>query len=260
MRIFSFGGGVQSTAVLVLTAQGKIQYDKFLFCNVGEDSENPDTLRYFTEIALPFAIINNIELLELRKYRNGEIETLRGRIYATLRSVPIPARMSNGAPGHRTCTSDFKIRVIARWQKQHGATQANPAITGIGFSLDEYDRARTDSGFDWQELEYPLLDMRITRMDCMNIIKDAGLPIPSKSSCFFCPFHSPTEWIRLRQTRPDLFQEAVNIEKHIWEKRGELKKDRMWLHSHCKPLEIAVGDQPTLFDDKEICTSGYCFL
>jgi 3'-phosphoadenosine 5'-phosphosulfate sulfotransferase (PAPS reductase)/FAD synthetase len=46
IRVFSYGGGVQSTAALVLAAQGVIDYHTFLFANVGEDSENPDTLAY----------------------------------------------------------------------------------------------------------------------------------------------------------------------------------------------------------------------
>jgi len=51
LKAFSFGGGVQSTAALVLAAQGRIDYHTFLFCNVGEDSENPDTLTYVQEVA-----------------------------------------------------------------------------------------------------------------------------------------------------------------------------------------------------------------
>jgi hypothetical protein len=41
LRFFSYGGGVQSTAALVLAAQGKIDYPVFLFANVGDDSEHP---------------------------------------------------------------------------------------------------------------------------------------------------------------------------------------------------------------------------
>ena len=53
MRIFSYGGGVQSTAALVLAAQGIIDYPTFLFCNVGNDSEDPKTLDYVHKYALP---------------------------------------------------------------------------------------------------------------------------------------------------------------------------------------------------------------
>src|SRR5947209_1941983 len=49
LKVFSFGGGVQSTAALVLAARGEIDYQTFLFANVGGDSENPETLRYVRE-------------------------------------------------------------------------------------------------------------------------------------------------------------------------------------------------------------------
>lgn len=42
LRVFSYGGGVQSTAALVLAAQGRIDFPAFVFANVGEDSEHPD--------------------------------------------------------------------------------------------------------------------------------------------------------------------------------------------------------------------------
>ena len=63
MTIFSFGGGVQSTAVLVLQAQGKLNYDEFVFANVGDDSENPETLEYVNRYSKPFAAAHGIRLV-----------------------------------------------------------------------------------------------------------------------------------------------------------------------------------------------------
>src|SRR5512139_359310 len=109
MRTFSFGGGVQSTAVLVLTAQGKLQYDYLLFSNVGDDSENPETLRYIEQYSKPFSLAHGIELIELQKWRrDGSIYTLYERIIQAQREVPIPAWLPNGAPGTRTCTWYYK--------------------------------------------------------------------------------------------------------------------------------------------------------
>jgi hypothetical protein len=54
-RVVSYGGGVQSNALLVLAAQGRIDYRRFLFANVGDDSEHPATLRYVRDVALPSA-------------------------------------------------------------------------------------------------------------------------------------------------------------------------------------------------------------
>lgn len=263
MRTFSFGGGVQSTAVLCLAASGRVQYDYFVFSNVGNDSENPATLEYIKRYSQPFAEEHGINLIEVQKTnRVGELQTLRQRVMTTPRSVPLPAWLPSGAFGNRICTSDFKIHVIAKWLKQHGATKDNPATVGIGISLDEWTRARSDSGIAWQTLEYPLLEMHLTRKDCIKIIAEAGLPIPPKSSCYFCPFHSKLEWERLRREQPELFEKAVEIDHHIREKRDELGKDGMYLHMSRHPLDKAVGLQYA-FDLNENdlpCDTGYCFL
>ena len=106
MRIFSYGGGVQSTACLVLAAQGIISYPTFLFCNVGDDSEDPKTLDYVHLYAIPYAKAHGIDLLELHKRdREGQIITLYGNLTKpNSRSIGIPVRMNNsGAPGKRSC-------------------------------------------------------------------------------------------------------------------------------------------------------------
>lgn len=262
IKVFSYGGGVQSTAALVLAAQGKIDYSTFLFCNVGDDSENPESLCYVHEIALPYASANGIDLQELHATRYGQPETLYGRLTRPeSRSIGIPVRMSNGAPGNRSCTKDFKIMLVARWLRAHGATRENPATCGLGISLDEFQRARNESGIAYEKLDYPLLKMRLTRQDCINIIHGAGLPVPPKSSCWFCPFRSLQSWQEMRRDQPELFQRACDLEEYINEKRTKgLQKDKVWLTRKLIPLAKATTSnvQPSLFED-DICESGYCW-
>lgn len=247
--------------VLALAARGDVQYDHFLFCNVGDDSENPATLAYVKEYAEPFAAEHGLSLITLQRHRrDGSVETLKNRIDNAQRSVPLCMRMSNGAPGNRTCTADFKIRVVAKWVKQHGATATRPATVGIGISWDEWQRAKTESGFTHEVIEHPLLERRLTRADCDALTLAAGLPIPPKSSCYFCPMHSPAEWRRIKHDSPELFWQAVEIERAMGERRATLGKDRVWLTRFAKPLdEVVAGDQLTLDDELESCDSGYCF-
>lgn len=268
MRVFSYGGGVQSTAVMVLASQGKVQYNHFLFSNVGEDSEHPDTLKYFRKYALPFAEDHGLDLLVVRKYKKGEIDTIRQRIMGEERNIPIPAYMNTGKPGNRYCTISFKIRVIDRWVRDN-RSGASEFVVGLGISVDEWKRARSKEKVEvykglWKTLEYPLLDLRLSRKDCLKIIQDVGLPSPPKSSCYFCPFHTNLPWHELRQNRPDLFNDAVDIEKRLQEKRMALwGKDEVWLHRKLIPLEQAIPDQPFLINPEELdddnCESGYCF-
>lgn len=262
LRAFSYGGGVQSTAALVLAARGEIDYPLFCFANVGEDSEHPDTLRYVAEIARPFADANGIELVELRKTtRDGRPQTLLQRISASKRSVPIPMRMgADGAPGNRTCTAEFKIRVVEKELKRRGATKEQRATVGLGISLDEFHRAGTpeDKRMKVSLRAYPLLELRITRQDALNIIREAGLPTPGRSACFFCPFHNGEEWQRLARRRPDLFEKACEIEDLLHERGKQLGRGAFYMTRYGKPLRsLYNGDQAVLFED-DGCESGWC--
>lgn len=265
IRSISFGGGVQSTAMLVLAAQGRIDFPLFLMANVGDDSENPATLRYVEEYARPYAAEHGIELVTLdRVKRDKTIETLWTRLTRPgSRSLPIPVRMSNGAPGTRSCTADFKIKVIARELKRRGATAENPATIGIGISVDEIHRANNRRTEPHERITYPLLDLGLRRTDCAHIIRDAGLPVPPKSSCFFCPFHRPEAWQDMRREQPEEFERACQLEDLLNARRDELGKDHVYLTRFARPLRDAIPDGVDLlpiFDEADgACDSGYCF-
>lgn len=272
IRLFSFGGGVQSHAVMALQALcGLFDYDIFVFANVGNDSENPATLEYIEKYTKPFCATYGLTFVEVQKRnRKGEKQTLMGEIERQRKSIIIPARMSNGAPGNRKCTSEFKIHVVDKYIKTNGYTHA---AVGLGISLDEFTRMRGEEwqnvetsnaikprklGF-WRKREHPLIDLRITRQQCLEIIQYAGLPIPPKSSCFFCPFHKRNEWVDMRRSDPVLFDKAVQVEGLINAVRGNLHKDYVYLHPSCTPLRNAVAAQPRLLGfEEDACETGYC--
>lgn len=306
LRVVSYGGGVQSTALLVLAAQGVIEFPTFVMANVGEDSEHPATLEYVRTIAAPYAEANGIDLhLIDRARRDGTTETLYGRLTKEgSRSLPIPVRMSNGAPGTRSCTSDFKIKVLGKWLKAHGATAGrrcrthkhedesipvldsgephdtgpradcgkcvspNFATVGIGISLDEIHRATTRRVEAYETVVYPLVGigeetgLKMTRSDCQRVIAAAGLPIPPKSSCYFCPFHKPATWADMRRNEPDLFEKSADLEDTLNDRRRMLGKDEVFLTRFGIPLRDAIkGDEhETLFelDENGTCDSGWC--
>lgn len=262
MKVISYGGGVQSTALLVLAGTGRLDVDAALMANVGDDSEHPATLRYVHDVAMPWAAEHGVALHLLdRKRRNGETETLWGRLMRDgSRSLPIPIRMSNGAPGTRSCTADFKIRVVGKWLKEHGASEENKATVCIGISVDEIQRANTRRVEPHEEIAYPLLDLGLRRIDCQRLIADAGLPVPPKSSCFFCPFHRPTVWATMRAEEPELFEKSVQLEDTLNARRAVLGKDPVFLTRFNKPLRHVVdeGVQLLPFDEDDGCDSGWC--
>lgn len=262
LRVFSFGGGVQSTAALVLAAQGKLDYRTFLFSNVGHDSEAPETLGYVEAFAKPFARANGLDLVELHRVRReGSAPTLLQHLVQSERSIGIPVRIGSavGAPGARQCTTDWKIRVIGRWLKAAGASPEKPATVGLGISMDELERMRpgTDDRQPYQVREYPLIDLRLYRDNCLEIVRKAGLPEPPKSACWFCPLHRIGAWQEMARKQPVTFQRVVDLEVMLNARQKNLGKDEVFFTSRLKPLSIAVHDdgQLDLFDG---CESGYC--
>ena len=79
VRAFSSGGGVQSTAALVLAVQGRIDFPTHLFANVGDDSEAPATLTYVRSVLMPYAAAHGVEFVELHKIRTRGADRVRRR-------------------------------------------------------------------------------------------------------------------------------------------------------------------------------------
>ncbi|ADD43867.1 phosphoadenosine phosphosulfate reductase [Stackebrandtia nassauensis] len=269
LRVIAYGGGVQSTALLVLAASRRIDFVTFLFSNVGNDSEHPATLDYVTRVAKPFAERHGLALVELERVRrDGTTETLYRRLTREgSRSLPIPVRMSNGAPGTRSCTADFKIKVLGRWLKANGATKDNPATVGIGISLDEMHRVNRRRALAYENPVYPLLEHSppLRRADCLRIIAEAGLPVPGKSACYFCPFHTRDAWATMARDEPDLFARACHLETILNHRRATLGRDPVYLTRYARPLGEAITPaQDTLagladLDDDATCDNGACW-
>lgn len=245
LRIASHGGGVQSTAMMVLAAQGAIDLQHLVFSDVGADSEHPATMAYLHQHARPYAEAHGLQLhVVQRKARTGGLfPTVRQHVLGPTRDIVIPLRMANGSPGNRKCTSDWKIKVVQTWVREHGATAANPAVVMVGFSTDEWTRANRRTAKPYERVEYPLLDLGLSRTDCERLIADAGLPVPPKSACYFCPFRLPADFVRMATDEPELYAAAVELEAGAIAKRRDLLgKDAVYLTRFGKPLPEVVAD------------------
>lgn len=262
-HVFSCGGGVQSTACLVLAAQGRIAYRTFIFANVGHKAENPATLKYVDQVLKPFAAANGIEWVDVMWVdRQGRQRDLYDDLFEQERSINIPAYMPGGMPGNRKCTEYFKIKPIARWIKANA-----PGCTlGKGISTDEPHRATPSRESDGYFSAYPLIELGISRADCLVIAADAGLPQPPKSSCWFCPFKTTNQWTVMKRESPKLFDEAVALERVLQDRRQMLGKDPVYLSGiggrRRRCLDQVIPDQLGLFpewiDEQDGCESGYC--
>lgn len=256
--------------MIVLAIQGVIaDVDAALFSNVGDDSEHPATNHYVREVMMPWAAKHNFKVHELHRIikKTGQKQTLWQRMMNyegdKLRE-PIPVYGSNGAPLSRSCTVDHKIKVLGRWIKENTPKIELPAEVLIGISVDEIERAGRGKNEKWETRRYPLLELGMNRHKCAQVIQNAGLPVPPKSSCYFCPFHSMTVWSELRRDQPVLFENAAKLEDKLIERRANRNMEPVYLTRKGKPIRQAVmeASQPLFTDgvfNQGGCDEGHCW-
>lgn len=109
---------------------------------------------------------------------------------------------------------------------------------------------------------HPLLDFGLRRSDCHHVIAAAGLPIPPKSACWFCPMKTPEQWMRMRQEDRPLFDEACRLEAEMNVRRAQVGKDPMFMTRFGVPLAEAIPDGVDALpfsDEDEGCDDSACF-
>lgn len=267
MRFISYGGGVQSTALIVLAASGRIpKANAALFANVGDDSEYPDTLDYVRNVISPWADEKGVPVVELhRTLKDGTSQTLWQRMMdydGDMLREPIPVYGWSGAPMSRSCTADHKIKVLGKYVKSVVAKEDRPVEMMLGISVDEIQRANRGKNEPWETRIYPLLDLGLRRDHCEQIIRDAGLPVPPKSACFFCPFAKIRNWQEMRRDDPELFAKAVELEDKLNERRAKRAKEPVYLTRRGRPLSTLEPAGEMLFEmfNDGKCDEGVCWV
>lgn len=239
IRTLSMGAGVQTTALLLMNPK---RYDYVIFADTGD--EKKETYWYIENYLKPFCEKNNVKWVTVR-HKDG-FSLMQWCIKRKI--LPIKSR--------RWCTSDFKVKPINRFLRKIGATKKNPVHVDIGISLDESHRANfSKKDVQYVIKEYPLLDQKITRSMCYEIIQKHGFPIPAKSGCDFCMFTKRKDMVKLMVKDPDRFKEIVDMEKND---RYYPKKPLIGKY----PLENLLQNKSLddfSDDDDMSCDSGHCF-
>ncbi len=242
LEILALGAGVQSTALLLLNAEGRIQppAEVAIFADTG--GEMPETYLHLRRLAS----LSTIPICVVR--RNPSLEKWNEH-YCVL-----PARNGDSLLPRR-CTTSWKAEPIERQARSMGAARL---ITQLGISVDEVHRMK-ESPKAWVTRRWPLVEMGWTREDCRRYLTRHGLDAP-RSACFFCPLRPRSWWRYLAANRPALFDRACILEERLPSKAGF----RPYLLSGFgRPLRMAVSDAqlPMLPDGQEgVECDGYCFV
>jgi hypothetical protein len=263
MRFLSLGAGVQSSTLALQFAVGEFRerLDGAIFADTQNEPRSVyDWLvrlkEYIAQAPYSFPVhvvtAGNLgkEILRLRTSRKTGQRYIRALI---------PAFYGTAGGGRalfgRKCTAEYKVRALVA--KQHELASIPRAckevrvISYLGISYDEVHRMKP-SVVPWAENQWPLVERKMTRADCLRWMHDHGYPRPPRSACVFCPFHSDAEWMRLRDEEPDEFARAVKFDEAFRRQAAQATGTAkvfgdVFLHSSLKPLsEVEFTQNPQL--------------
>jgi len=230
--IVSYGGGTNSTALLVGLHERGERVDAISFSDTGDEKPHTysaieEVSRWCVSVGFPAVEIIREEYWLPQQVKDG---SLSGEC---LRLGTLPAK----AFGFGTCSLKWKIepgqRWLRRWCDTNGVSLED-VVRLVGFDAGEPERveraqrlAETKNVLPRQL--YPLYDWGWGRDECVAAIARAGLKAVGKSACFMCPSSKKWELIDLRDNYPDLMARALEIERRAMAGEGRANAARVGL-------------------------------
>jgi 3'-phosphoadenosine 5'-phosphosulfate sulfotransferase (PAPS reductase)/FAD synthetase len=250
-NILSLGGGVQSSALYLMSLKGLINIDLAIFADTGNETKKTyEYIRYLQSFNQGnIVVIKERDIIDDIKNQISKKEKL---IY----SPPFWIRNADGQHGflRQQCTENYKIKPIRRYLKSKYPKESYNLI--IGISLDEIHRVKPSRIKSVNHI-YPLIEKRFKRNDCLKWIKENNYLLPSKSGCIICPYASEKNYKEL-----DSQEKQFLIEFDELIRDGHYKpNDQYYINSKFIPISRIVNNIDSQDDlDFGGCDSGHCFL
>ena len=271
LRVLSLGAGVQSSTLALMIHKGEIP---MVDCAIFADTQAEPPKVYEWLEFIKKTVSYPVHIVTWRNLEQDVLDASQGKYQA----FTIPFYTKNKETEQkgmlmRQCTGDYKIKPIIQKVRQLLGYKKGKRVDLkkvkvemlLGISTDEMRRMRMNQ-LRYIDNQYPLInDFGMSRQDCIMWIKDNGYPMPAKSACYFCPFHSQSGWKEIKENDPKLFEKAVQMDKQIRDqekyKTNNKHNDELYLHRSCEPLDKALEDdgQLDMFDGFDsICDEGMC--
>jgi hypothetical protein len=239
LRVLSLGAGVQSTTLLLMMLHGEIEpADHVVFADTGwEPHDVYEHLEYLKglmeDAGMPFHMVTAGNIRE--DFVGGD------KHFA---SMPLHMMSDEGKKGmmRRQCTSEYKIAPLMKKQRELAGLakgqrcKEHRITTIIGISWDEVQRMK-DPAFSWIVNEYPLVDRRLTREDCLKWCEEHGYTRPPRSACVGCPYRTNEQW-RMIRDKPAEWADAVEFDNFLRTNEDMIRRFRgkAYLHASTTPL------------------------
>lgn len=220
--VFAYGGGVNTIAGLVAIQRLGVVPTAIVMTNPGSEWKHTEHYRdvimpqWLKSVGFPPVTVIDRASEGVHNARAWRLETLNEECLR-IKSVP------SIAYGWKKCSAKYKGDTSRWWiARQPWALDEWAAgrrvVKVIGYDAGEPERVRDAFQNKWENDRmipwYPLYDAGIDRDQCISLITSAGLPVPSKSACTFCPSNTLEEWRLLRKVEPEAFAAAVAMSRN----------------------------------------------
>lgn len=223
LTILSAGLGIQSTAMALLLDRDLIpgvpKPDYAIFADTfSEPPHVYETLTWLQErISYPVVTCSFGNLAKNTwKAITGQPVPERGHHKPGFIDMPV---FSESGLSRRQCTGVYKVAPIKKEIRRLAGAKP-PALTCtqyLGFSTNEAKRAKPAKEA-WITNRFPLLELGWNRSDCQNFLNEEYGPNPvRRSACFMCPFHNQADWSELKELYPNLYADAVAMDRQMQE-------------------------------------------
>lgn len=228
-RVLSYGGGLDSLAMLLLAWDRDDLPDAVVFVDVadgtrerdGQDpGEWPGTYRHMREVVIPLCERMGVEFVWISSvdYPVRDARSLFAWMWAR---TQIPVSGPN-----RICTTVAKVERFERWAADRFPGEL--VEVWIGFEAGEEARAEKDPNarpskkrrsakqaqneMSLRRNRFPLIEARLCRCRCAELVRAHELPVPRKSACVYCPYASRSDWQTFARELPEQFAQVVELE------------------------------------------------
>lgn len=226
--VVAYGLGLDSTAMLVGMVNRGIRPDAILFADVGGEKDEtyaflPIMNAYLERNGFPTVVTVRYVAQNFKHYPP---------YYTLEQNCLTNGTLPSEAFGFGSCSLKWKAAPQKKWLQQWQPAidcwaAGGKVLRAVGFDDSIGDTKRkcaaesiVDAAFEYW---YPLQDWKWDRAECARQVAAAGLPVPEKSSCFFCPNMSKEEVIALPA---DKLRRIVLMEARA--KPRLLKIDGLW--------------------------------
>lgn len=229
IRVLNMGAGVGSTAAYLLSFDGLTDpYAAAVFADTeGEPRgvyRHLDWLRSLGGPPIHAGTLGDLAADLIHGQRGTlRFDSIPAFVAPPATSLPIVGGEREGRL-RRQCTRSRKVEVAERVIREQvlGLRRRQRVPDGVtveqcyGLTDDEPKRIRKVRermrGHPWAVPRFPLAEIGWTRSRCESYLS-GRVPHPvERSACVYCPCHSDTEWVRLRDHDPEAWVRAVELD------------------------------------------------